>query len=182
MYTFARSFPSYFSCPFCRFSIFVFLLFYFILSTPSWKWRLALFLLELRHIFYGLLAIQSKKIAKFLRKSERWLNKGSKGKTLENKPGSRWPFFFFHKLCDKYYRKSCRYMRDNSTKLEGKKITFHNMDQSFEHNGTGITYPKRWKALKRKRRCTLHVSMVSKGFVNFIPKNDRTANSGMWTP
>ena len=73
-------------------------------------------------------------------------------------------------------------MRDNSTKLEGKKITFHNMDQSFEHNGTGITYPKRWKALKRKRRCTLHVSMVSKGFVNFIPKNDRTANSGYVNP
>ena len=58
-----------------------------------------------------------------------------------------------------------------------KKITFHNMDQSFEHNGIGISYPKRWKALKRKRRCTLHVGMVSEGFVNFIPKNDRTANS-----
>ena len=51
------------------------------------------------------------------------------------------------------------------------------MDQSFEYNGTGISYPKRWKALKRKRRCTLHVGMASEGFVNFIPKNDRTANS-----
>ena len=56
------------------------------------------------------------------------------------------------------------------------------MDQSFEHNGTGISYPKRWKALKTKRRCTLHVGMVSEGFVNFIPKNDRTANSGDVNP
>ena len=51
MYTFARFFPPYFFCPFCRFSILVFLSFYFILSTPSWKWRLTLFVLELSHLF-----------------------------------------------------------------------------------------------------------------------------------
>ena len=51
MYTFARFFPSYFSCPFCRLSIFVFLSFYFMLSTPSWKWRLTPFVLELRRLF-----------------------------------------------------------------------------------------------------------------------------------
>ena len=56
------------------------------------------------------------------------------------------------------------------------------MDQSFEHNGTGISYPKCWKALKGIRRCTLHVGMVSEGFVNFTPKNDRTANSGDVNP
>ena len=31
--------------------------------------------------------------------------------------------------------------------------------------------------MKRKRRCTLHASMVSEGFANFIPKEDRPANS-----
>ena len=31
--------------------------------------------------------------------------------------------------------------------------------------------------MTRKRRCTLHASMVSEGFVNFIPKEDRPANS-----
>ena len=46
----------------------------------------------------------------------------------------------------------------------------------------GISYQKSWKTLKRKRRCTLHAGMVSEGFVNFIPKNDRTANSGDVNP
>ena len=36
---------------------------------------------------------------------------------------------------------------------------------------------KSWKALNRKRQCTLHASMVSEGFANFIPKEDRPANS-----
>ena len=59
-----------------------------------------------------------------------------------------------------------------------KKIQLHVIDQSFEHNGMGISYQKKsWKALKRKRRCTLHASMVSEGFANFIPKEDRPANS-----
>ena len=51
LYTYARFFPPYFSCPFCRFSILVFLSFSFIFSTPSWKWRPTLFVLELRHLF-----------------------------------------------------------------------------------------------------------------------------------
>ena len=41
----------------------------------------------------------------------------------------------------------------------------------------GISYQKSWKALKRKRRCTLHAGVVSEGFLNFIPKEDRPANS-----
>ena len=35
----------------------------------------------------------------------------------------------------------------------------------------GISYQKCWKALKRKRQCTLHASMVSEGFSNFIPNS-----------
>ena len=34
-------------------------------------------------------------------------------------PRSRWPLFY--KLCKKCYRKSCKYMRNNSTRLKGKK-------------------------------------------------------------
>ena len=42
----------------------------------------------------------------------------------------------------------------------------------------GISYQKKgWKALKRKKQCTLHAGMVSEGFANFIPKEDRPANS-----
>ena len=42
-------------------------------------------------------------------------------KTLEDKPRSGWPFI--RKLCEKYYRKSYKYMRNNSTKQKGKKIS-----------------------------------------------------------
>ena len=31
--------------------------------------------------------------------------------------------------------------------------------------------------MKRNRGCTLHGSMVSEGFANFIPKEDQPANS-----
>ena len=57
-----------------------------------------------------------------------------------------------------------------------KKFQLHIIDQSFEYNGMGISYQKIWKALKRKRPCTLHASMVSEGFANFISKEDWTAN------
>ena len=59
---------------------------------------------------------------------------------------------------------------------EVKKIQLHIIDQSFEHNGKGISDQKSWKALMKKRRCTLHASMVSEGFANFIPKEDQPAN------
>ena len=57
---------------------------------------------------------------------------------------------------------------------EVKKFQLHIIDQSFEHNGKGISYQKK---LKRKRWCTFHASMVSEGFANFIPKEDQPANS-----
>ena len=46
-------------------------------------------------------------------------NKWSKVKTLQDTPRSRWPGFF-NKLCEKCYRKSCKYMHNNSTRLQGK--------------------------------------------------------------
>ena len=41
----------------------------------------------------------------------------------------------------------------------------------------GISYQKKSESLKDKRRCTRHASMVSEGFANIIPKEDRPANS-----
>ena len=50
----------------------------------------------------------------------------------------------FHKLGEKYYRKSCKYLRNISTKQTGKKkIQLYIIDQSFEHNGEGISNPKK---------------------------------------
>ena len=40
----------------------------------------------------------------------------------------------------------------------------------------GISYQKMLESLEEERRCTLHASMVSEGFANFIPKEDWTAN------
>ena len=120
MCTYAIFFPPYFSCPFCRFSIFAFLAFSFVFSTLSRKWRRTLFVLELRHLFIRYFVHLVKEIVKLLKKSERWENKWSKVKTLPDKPRSRWPFFFY-KLCEKCYRKSSKYMRNNSTRLQGEK-------------------------------------------------------------
>ena len=90
-----------------------------------------------------------KKIAKLLKKSDWWLNKWSKVKTLEDKLRSGWPFF--HKLCEKYYQKSCKYMPNNSTKQKGKKFQLYIIDQSFEHNCKGITYQKKLESLEEKK-------------------------------
>ena len=87
-------FPPYFSCPFCRFSIFLFLAFSFVFSTLSRKWRRTLFVLELRHLFLRYSVHLVKEIVKLLKKSERWENKWSKVKTLQDKPSSRRPVFF----------------------------------------------------------------------------------------
>ena len=128
---YAKFFPPYFSCPFCRFSILVFLSFSFIFSTPSWKWRPTLFVLELRHLFlWSSGQSVQKKIVKLLKKSERWPNKWSKVKTLEDQPRRAWPFF--HKLCEKCYQKSCiKYMLNNSTKQRGKKISTSHYQSKF---------------------------------------------------
>ena len=71
----------------------------------------------------------------------------------------------FHKLCEKYYRKICKYTRDNSLSRKVKKFQLHIIDQSFGHNGIGISYQKSWKAWKRKRRCTLHAGMAQKALL-----------------
>ena len=60
---------------------------------------------------------------------------------------------FFHKLCEKCYRKSYKYMPNNSTEQKGKKIRPLHLfiDQSFEHNGMGISYQKKLESLEEKK-------------------------------
>ena len=68
-------------------------------------------------------------------------------------------------------------MRNNSTRLQGKKKSSTSQYQSFEHNGIEICDQQRLESLKEnKRRCTLHAGMASEEFANFIPKDDRPAN------
>ena len=60
------------------------------------------------------------------------------------------------------------------------KLQLHNNKVSSTTVWRFVTN-KGWKALKRKRRCTLHAGMASEEFANFIPK-DRPANSGEANP
>ena len=67
-------------------------------------------------------------------------------------------------------------MRNNSTRQKGKKRQLYNIKVSSATAWRNVTN-KGWKALKRKRRRTLHANIVSKGFANFIAKDDRPANA-----
>ena len=60
-----------------------------------------------------------------------------------------------------------------------KKFQLHIIDQSFEHNSMGISYQKKLKALKRKRRCTLHASIVSRRICQHYTKGG-PAGKLMW--
>ena len=55
-----------------------------------------------------------------------------------------------------------------------------------EYNSMAISYRKTLESLEEKKRlkrqCTLHASMVAEGFANFIPREDRPANSGDVNP
>ena len=183
MYLYARIFPPYFSCPFCRFSILVFLSFSFIFSTPSWKWRPTLFVLELRHLFVwsSSHSVKKKKIAKLLKKSERWPNKWSKVKTLEDKPRSGWPFF--HKLCEKYYRKSCKYMRNNSTKQKGKKISTSHYRSKFRAQRYGDKLPKKvGKPWREKGGAHFMQAWCQKDLPTLYQRRTSRQTHVMWTP
>ena len=56
-------------------------------------------------------------------------------------------------MCEKCYRKSCKYMRNNSTRRKGKKIQLYNVKVSSTTVWRYMTN-KGWKALKRKKRRT----------------------------
>ena len=112
----------------------------------------------------------------FLEKSERWVNKWSKVKTLEDNPrrrSGRWPFVFYN-LREKCYQKSRKYMRHNATRQKDFDFTI----LKFRVQRYEDMWPKKvGKPWREKRRCTLHVGMVSKEFANFVLKDDRPANS-----
>ena len=68
----------------------------------------ALFVLALRHLFLWSSSHSVKKKKKKNRQivEEVWTMTEQMVRSKEDKPRSGWPFF--HKLCEKYYRKSCK--------------------------------------------------------------------------
>ena len=150
MCTYANFFPPYFSCPFCRFSLFVFLAFSFVFSTLSWKWRRTMFVLELRHLFLRYSVHLVKEIVKLLKKSERWENKWSKVKTLQDKPRSRWPVFSINcvkNVIEKAVSICVIIQRDCKVK---RKLQLHNIKVSSTTVWRYVTN-KGWKAVRRKK-------------------------------
>ena len=92
-------------------------------------------------------------------------------------PRSRWPLFY--KLCKKCYRKSCKYMRNNSTRLKGKKKTSTSQYQSFEHNGMEICDQQRLESLEEKKGGAHFMQAWHQKNLQtlIIPKDDQPANS-----
>ena len=81
----------------------------------------------------------------------------------------------FFSMCEKCYRKSCKYMRNTSTRHKGKKkLHLHNIKVSSTRVWR-YTTSNGWKLLKRKRRRTCRHGV--RRIWNFIAKGDRLANS-----
>ena len=149
-YTYARFFPPYFSCSSYRFSILVFLTFSFIFSTPSWKWRSTLFVLELRHLFlwFSGHSVQ-KKNCQIVEEIWTMIERVVKSKGLRRQPRSGWPFFTncVRNIIEKAVS-ICVIIPQNR---KVKKFQLHIIDQSFEHNGMGISYQKKLESLEEKK-------------------------------
>ena len=89
-------------------------------------------------------------------------------------PRSRWPLFY--KLCKKCYRKSCKYMRNNSTRLKGKKkLQLNNIKVSR----TTVMWPtKVGKPWREKSGAHFMQAWHQKNLQTLIiPKDDQPANS-----
>ena len=132
-------------------------------------------------IFMVFWPFSPKKIVKLLKKSERWPNKWSKVKTLEDKPRSGWPFF--HKLCEKYYRKSCKYMRNNSTKQKGKKISTSHYRSKFRAQRYGDKLPKKvGKPWREKSGAHFMQAWCQKDLPTLYQRRTGRQTHVMWTP
>ena len=60
---------------------------------------------------------------------------------------------------------------------KAKKNQFHIIDQSFEHNGMGISYQKKLESLEKKKAVHTSRKHGVRTICNFIPKEDRPESS-----
>ena len=129
----------------------ILIIFFYFLYTPSWQWRPTLFVLELRHLFLWSSgqSVKKKRNCQIVEDVWTMTKQVVKIKDLRRQTKDGWPFF--HKMFEKYCRKSCKYMRNISTKQKVKKFQLHIIDQSFEHNAMGISYQKKLESLEEKK-------------------------------
>ena len=145
LYTVREVFPATLFLPFCRFSILVFLSFSYIFSIPSWKWRPTLFSARAQASIYMVFwPFSRKKKCQIVKEVWTMTEQVVKSKDLKKQTKHEW-MAVFHKMCtcEKYYRKSCKYMRNNSTKQKGKKISTSHYRSKFPARQNGDKLPKK---------------------------------------
>ena len=147
MCTYVNFFPPYFSCPFCRVSIFVFLTFSFVFTKLKAYTVCARAHASICTVFWRF----SQRNCQIV--EEVWTLSGQvvKSKDLRRQT-KEWMAVFFNIVCEKCYRKCCRYMRNKPTRQKGKKkkLQLHNIKASSITVWRYVTN-EGWKALKRKK-------------------------------
>ena len=73
-------------------------------------------------------------------------------------------------------------MRNNSTKQKGKKNSTSHYRSKFRAQRYADKLQKKLEILEEKKAVHTSCKMVSEGFANFIPKEDRPANSSDVNP
>ena len=154
LYKCTRFYPPYFSCPFCRFSIFkisIFIIFFYFLYsfmemkayTVCARAQASIFMVSWPWPF-------SKKNCPIVKEVWTMTKQVVKSKDLRRQT-KEWIANFSQTVWEMFNRKSCKYMCNNFTKQKGKKFKLHNVDQSFGHNGMGISYQKKLESLEEKK-------------------------------
>ena len=99
------------------------------------------------YIFIAFWPFSPKKIARLLKKSEQWPNKWSKVKTNQGVNVR----FFTNSVWEIIIEKAVSICVIIPQNRKVKKFQLHIIDQSFEHNGMGISYQKKLESLEEKK-------------------------------
>ena len=182
MCTYVSFFPRYFSFPFCRFSIFVFLLFSFIISYLSRKWRPTLFVLELRHLFLWSSGHSVKKIAKLFKKvwtiSEHVVKSKDFGRQTKEWMSA---LLFFFKMGEKCSWKVISTRHCVIIRQHRKVKNFNFIISKWRPQWYGDMWPTKVGKPWREKGGATHADMVSEGFATSWETIIRQTHA-TWTP
>ena len=143
MCTYASFLPSYFPCPFCRVSIFVFLPFSFVTKLKAYT-VCARAQASIFTVFWPFSQRNCQIVEDVWPMSEQV----AKSKDLRRQ-SKEWMAVFFNKVCEECYQKSCKYIRNNPTRKKSKTSAWQY--QSFEHNCMEICDQQRLESLEEKK-------------------------------
>ena len=94
-----------------------------------------------------------------------------------------WIANFSQTVWEMFNRKSCKYMCNNFTKQKGKKFQLHIIDQSFGHNGMGISYQKKvGKPWREKGGAHFMQAWCQKDLPTLYQRRTGRQTHVMWTP